>query len=148
MKELHTEIEINATPETVWHILMDFDSYPEWNPFILRLSGTAAIGETLQARLRPEGGKPVTVRPKVTELEPFRSFEWLGRLGVKGLFDGRHRFRIEPTSGGTRLVQNEEFTGFLVPLLSRSLNRGTRRGFVAMNEALKERAEGKSARRG
>jgi uncharacterized protein YndB with AHSA1/START domain len=34
MKELHTEIEIDASAERVWDILTDFASYPQWNPFI------------------------------------------------------------------------------------------------------------------
>jgi uncharacterized protein YndB with AHSA1/START domain len=34
MKELHSEIEIDASAERVWAILTDFASYPRWNPFI------------------------------------------------------------------------------------------------------------------
>ena len=39
MREFRTEIEINATPDKVWDVLMDFDSYPEWNPFMQSASG-------------------------------------------------------------------------------------------------------------
>jgi hypothetical protein len=41
-----------------------------------------------------------------------------------------------------RFVHREEFTGILVPLLWRSLDRDTRRGFEEMNRRLKELAEG------
>src|SRR5208337_3854746 len=34
MKEIHTEIEINAPAEKVWKVLTDFAAYPEWNPFV------------------------------------------------------------------------------------------------------------------
>ena len=34
MRELNTEIEINASAERVWQMLMDFDAYPQQNPFI------------------------------------------------------------------------------------------------------------------
>ncbi len=34
MKSLETDIIINAPIDPVWNILVDFDSYPEWNPFI------------------------------------------------------------------------------------------------------------------
>jgi hypothetical protein len=43
--------------------------------------------------------------------------------------------------GGTLLVQKEDFRGALVPLVARTLDRGTLPAFVAMNEALKQRAE-------
>ena len=33
-KQIKTSIHINATKEKVWEILMDFEKYPEWNPFI------------------------------------------------------------------------------------------------------------------
>jgi uncharacterized protein YndB with AHSA1/START domain len=32
MKEIHTEIEINASAEKVWRVLTDFAAYSEWNP--------------------------------------------------------------------------------------------------------------------
>src|SRR5215210_9363232 len=47
MKELHSEIEINAPAQRVWEVLTDFASYPQWNPFIRRASGvpTAPCGD-------------------------------------------------------------------------------------------------------
>jgi hypothetical protein len=142
MKTLSTEIDIDAAPDTVWAVLMDFAAYPEWNPFVVSLAGERRLGARLEASLQPAGGKAMRFRPVVTAFEDGRFFEWLGRLGIKGLFDGRHQYRIEPSGDRTKFIQSEQFTGILVPLLSRSLNGGTRAGFEAMNRALKERAEG------
>ena len=141
MKKLHTQIEINAAPERVWQVLAEFALYPEWNPFITSASGTAAIGERLEVRIDPPGGRAATFRPVVTEAQAPQRLEWLGKLLFKGLFDGRHRFEIEATSGGTNFIQSEEFTGVLVPLLAKSLDGPTREGFELMNRAIKERAE-------
>lgn len=33
------EIEIAAPPSAVWAVLTDYDRYPEWNPFVVNLSG-------------------------------------------------------------------------------------------------------------
>lgn len=139
--ELHTEIEIDAPPAAVWTMLTDFTAYPGWNPFITSAAGTLAVGERLLIRLAPPGGKPVKFKPTVTEVDTGRSFEWLGRLVLPGVFDGRHRFELLPNGDGTRLLQTERFAGVLVPLMRKSLDTRTRVGFEAMNTALKARAE-------
>ncbi len=138
---LHTEIEIDATPDVVWGVLTDLHGYAAWNPFITSAEGVAEVGEQLTNRMEPPGGKAITFRPRVTGVEAGTSFEWLGRLGVRGVFDGRHRFELEPTATGTRVVHSEEMTGLLVRVLRRSLDSHTKAGFELMNAALKTRAE-------
>ena len=39
MKELYSEIEIEATDEQVWQILTNFADFPQWNPFLRQASG-------------------------------------------------------------------------------------------------------------
>ncbi len=90
----------------------------------------------------------MTFRPTVTAVDPDTKFEWLGTLGFRGVFDGRHIFELEATGSGTRFVQREEFTGLLVPLFARSLDGKTKAGFEAMNQAIKERAEAQVHERG
>ncbi len=139
--ELHTEIDIAAPPEVVWQVLIDLDRYPEWNPFITSAVGKPEEGETLVNRLEPPEGKPMTFKPQVTVVEDGTAFEWLGKLVVSGLFDGRHRFEIEASPSGSRFIQKETFDGVLVRFLRASLDRNTKAGFEAMNTALKVRAE-------
>ena len=140
--ELHTDIEIDASPEAVWSVLIDLDRYADWNPFIVSVQGRADVGERLTNRLQPQGGRGATFKPTVTVVEPNTTFEWLGRFGPPGVFDGRHRFELCPTdSGGTLVVHSERFDGVLVRLLRRSLDNSTKAGFVAMNTALKARVE-------
>jgi hypothetical protein len=142
MKQLHTEIEIDAPAKHVWELLTDFASYPQCNPFIRSISGQPTPVERLQARLEPPGGRSITFKPKVLNAESNRELRWLGHLLVPGLFDGEHSFTIEPLEENRiRFVQRETFKGLLVPLFARSLETNTQRGFEEMNHALKERAE-------
>jgi hypothetical protein len=142
MKELHTEIEIEASAERVWALLTDFASYPQWNPFIRSISGQPAPGERLEVRIEPPGGRGMTFKPKVLNAEPNRELRWLGHLLVPGVFDGEHSLAIQPLGEArVRFVQREAFRGLLVPLFARSLDNNTQRGFEEMNRALKERAE-------
>jgi hypothetical protein len=143
---LATNIHIAAPPEAVWAVLSDLSSYPSWNPFIREASGTLAAGERLDVEIQPVHGRAMRFRPTVLAAEANRELRWRGRLVVPGLFDGEHRFAVEPTAGGSRLVQEERFTGVLVPFLARGLRRGTLPGFERMNEAVKERVEAQSVR--
>ena len=88
MKHLHTEIEIEAPASRVWDILVDFERYGEWNPFILEISGKPEVGAKLRARMRPVGSRVMTFKPKVLAAEPGKELRWLGRMGVGGIFDG------------------------------------------------------------
>jgi hypothetical protein len=87
----------------------------------------------------------MTFRPRVTAASPGSAFEWLGNLGVPGIFDGRHRFELTATPTGTHVVQRETFGGVLVRPMRRSLDTGTRAGFEAMNAALRRRVLDSSA---
>jgi uncharacterized membrane protein len=60
MKQLHTEVEIEAPAERVWELLTDFATYPEWNPFIRSISGQPAPGERLEVRIEPPSGRGMT----------------------------------------------------------------------------------------
>jgi hypothetical protein len=71
----------------------------------------------------------------VVEYEGGRRFAWLGKVGVRGLFDGLHRFEVENSGAGSTFIHGEEFRGLLPPLLG-GLLRDTHESIVAMNEAL------------
>jgi hypothetical protein len=142
MKELHSQIDIDAPAERVWHLLTDFASYTQWNPFIRSISGEPRVGERLEVRIEPPGARGMTFKPAVLNAEPDRELRWLGRVLAPGLFDGEHSLEIQPLEGNrVRFVQREAFRGLLVPLFARGLLENTRRGFEEMNRALKERAE-------
>jgi hypothetical protein len=142
VKRIQTQIDIAAPPEQVWQHLTDFESYPDWNPFVRSLEGSPAPGARLRVEmLLPGKDKSSAFKPSVTAAEPNRTFEWLGSIGIKGLFDGRHRFDLSPTDGGTRLEHSETFTGILVRPILALIGGKTEEGFNAMNQALQERVE-------
>jgi len=61
---------------------------------------------------------------------------------MPGIADAKHSFTVEDDgAGGSRVSQTEVFRGVLAPFLAGSLDRHTLPAFVAMNEALKTRAE-------
>ena len=141
MRRIETAIDIAAPPQAVWDVLVDFAAYPDWNPLIRRLQGEARVGARLEVTVQPPGGRAMTFKPTVQAADPGRELRWLGRVLLPGLFDGEHGFRLGPSAGGCRLHHGKTFSGILVPLFDKMLEK-TERGFRALNEALKQRAEG------
>lgn len=138
MRIIKHTIDIPAPTSEVWNVLAATDQYGGWNPFIPRLDGELATGVRLAVTIRP-GKRSMTFKPTVVALEPGRLIRWQGRLIVRGIFDGEHEFRLEPTpDGGTRFTQTEKFTGLLILLMRGTLHK-TESGFAAMNQALYER---------
>lgn len=56
MKEFSATTNIAASPETIWQLLTDASSYPEWDPGMVRLEGTVAPGQKITAytKLSPD----------------------------------------------------------------------------------------------
>ncbi|MDX1684092.1 MAG: SRPBCC domain-containing protein [Saprospiraceae bacterium] len=141
MKNMESDIIIDAPAQKVWNILMDFESHPEWNPFIRSISGEPKEGENITVRLKPPDGKEMTFRPVILKNEREKEFRWKGKLFIKGLFDGEHYFKLEKIDNSTtKFIHGENFSGILVGLLSGAL-KNTLAGFQDMNEALKARCE-------
>jgi hypothetical protein len=142
MHEIETQIDIAASAEQVWSILTDLAAYPSWNPFIRAITGSIETGQRLTVSIQPTGGKAMAFRPTVLLAAPNSELRWLGHLLIPGIFDGEHRFTItELGAGRVRFTQGEKFSGVLVGFAKASLDGGTKAGFIAMNAALKKRAE-------
>lgn len=142
MKELYTEIVIEASKERIWRVLTDFDQYGKWNPFIKSVVGKVAVGQIIQISLTPPDTKPMTFSPKVLTFESGSELRWIGHILIPGVFDGEHSFKlIDLGNGKTKFIQCETFGGILVPFMQAMLDNHTKKGFMAMNEALKNLCE-------
>lgn len=143
-KEIKTEIVINSSPEKVWEILTNFESYPTWNPFIKSVKGEVKVGNIITVRIEPPNAKGMTFKPKILAYDTNMELRWLGHLLFKGLFDGEHKFELIDNGNGTTTFKHSEiFKGILVPLFKKQLDNNTRKGFEEMNKKLKALAEQK-----
>ena len=140
--QIRTEIEIDAPPSEVYAILADFPSYPEWNPYHVRVEGEFREGADLEVLVHRPDGEEVHVPPHILRIVPDREITWGG--GIKGIFWGEHVFLLEEVAGGTRLIHNEDFTGFAIHFADLPPEVLTE-GYRLMNEALKVRAEAATA---
>lgn len=142
MKTISTKIEILASPKKVWDILMNFNEYPNWNPFIKKIEGAPIIGNKIKGTLKIQGKKPMSFQPKVLVNNKEKEFRWIGHLFVKGFFDGEHYFEIKEVSADkVEFIHGEEFKGVLASTLFSMIGMQTKQAFESMNKALKQQAE-------
>ena len=141
MRVLTSEIVIDAPADFVWRVLVDFESYREWNPVEIDVRGEARVGAALEHTSKLPNRKPMSFRATIVEAEPPRALAWRGRIFVPGIFDVRHHFEIDPLGvDQSRLRQFEHFSGVLVPFTPGVL-RDTKAAFELANAAIKRRAE-------
>lgn len=143
MKELRTEIEIRASPEKVWKIMTDLDKYPEWHPYATAV-GKVVVGEKVDLALKPAtpAAKGMVLHCIVTKAEANHEFRWKYFVGAAMLFSGEHTFTIEPIDANhVRFIDREVFNGLLVPLQAKDIDTNSKDSFIAMDNALKARAE-------
>lgn len=144
MREIRSEIEINAPMSEVWDILMAFDKWSDWNPTVNHANGTATLGSKVNLTMTGPGGNDgQKYSADITTFEAPRSFRWRAVMMAGFLMANDRTFELEPSGEGTKLVNTEHFSGLMV-----SLFWGKLKGFVpdslkSMNEALKANAENK-----
>ena len=133
-----TEIEIQASPETVWGLLNDPAKWPEWNSIFVSLEGNPAVGAQVELAIHV-AGRLTKAKVKILEYQTNVAMGWRG--GLPGLVAGRHGFRIEELSSGkVRFVHYEYFSGLLVPLLGKMLSK-IEPDYHRFNQELKAAAE-------
>jgi len=141
-KTIYTEIEINAPAKQVWAVLTNFKDYPNWNPFIKKISGDVAVNTKLKVQIKPADDDAMDFTPRLKVVKPEQELRWLGRVLLPMVFDGEHYFKIEPlTANKVKFIHGEVFSGMLVPFFWGGMEQGTVNGFKAMNVALKAQVE-------
>lgn len=133
-------IDIDAKPEEIWEVLLDFKSWGLWNPFIPKVEGNLQIGEHMRIKVVPPGMIPIIFKPEVYEVKTHEKILWGGSF-LKILYRGDHAFLLEPISEGkTRFRQIERFNGPMVLFMGSTIKK-TEIGYHQMNLALKEQVE-------
>lgn len=110
---------IKAPPERVWALLTQPAAYATWNPAVLSLEGTMAVGERL--RLVSIVNPKRAFTPRVAAMTAPNHMVWADGMPL-GLFRGERTYTLEPVDGNaTRFHMSEAFTGPLAGLISRTI---------------------------
>ncbi|MGH9884012.1 MAG: SRPBCC family protein [bacterium] len=139
MKEYVTSSTIAASPERVWAVLADAESYSQWNPEIIGITGHFARDARIGAKVRLGDGAVRSVSQRVVEFDPPRRMTWVGGLPL-GLFVGRRTFTVAAGPNGAEFQMHLHMSGPLSGMILKSV--GDRQPEIdRFAAALKARAE-------
>lgn len=94
--------DYRANVDSVYAVLSDIESWPEWHPSVRELSPIGDEPEQPSYRISgPDGSMTITV----TGREPPRRFT---TLADAGMFIGRWTYAVEPAGSGARVTLTEE----------------------------------------
>ena len=134
-------IGIQAPAEVIWEIVRDLARWNEWNPTYPKASGEIRIGGPLEVTAALPGQPPIDLKPVVLDWVPNEQLHWK-TSSMGGLVKTVRFIEIETLAETGCIVANGEYIGGLMGgSVTRRIGRSAYRGFLAMNEALKIRAE-------
>lgn len=141
-------VTINAPVETVWHVLLDLDHYPRWNPFTWQI-GTPErpdrqlrMGTAVDLHVRFAHWGERVQQERVALLEPPFRLGWGMTVGTPFLLKALREQRLEVVDAHTCRYQTwDAFSGVLTPLVVGLFGRDIRAGFNAVAGALKRESE-------
>jgi len=136
----HT-VEIQASTSNVWGVITDFDTYGEWNPFVVACRSTLEVGESIDMTVRIFPAFTQKQREMILEHVPGKRLCY----GVSGMplgsLSSRRSHEVYPNdAGSTRYSSHFELTGWLAPVVQVLLGARLQAGFDGMTEALAQRA--------
>ncbi|MFK7827275.1 MAG: SRPBCC family protein [Oligoflexales bacterium] len=110
VQEISTEIDIKASPDKVWEVLVNVEKWQDWSPIIKKSSGKVAMGEALQITMRgkePEAEGP-SYSPSIIHLDAPNSLIWRAHMMAGFVMTNDKMFELkENSSGGTKLIHKE-----------------------------------------
>jgi hypothetical protein len=144
--ELRCEVEIEAPVDKVYSVLVDLPRYQAWNPFLTSVEGELVVGRKLLVEMSLPEGKTYLLKPELVQVVENSELRWRSRFLSEALLEVEHFFQLsERRPGVTRVLQGQNFSGFLLHFARNALTLSAR-GAIYLNQALKKRAEsGRSA---
>lgn len=135
-------VEIDAPIETVWQVLLDFDSYPEWNPFTKKVETDLVIGNPVNLHVKMPRRINMVQVEYVREVTEPNTLSWGMTMGAEFLLVALREQHLKPL-GDNRCSYHttDAFDGLLTPVVKALFGGPIRDGFNAMAYALKRRAE-------
>jgi hypothetical protein len=139
--KLEHRVGIQAPAETIWAIVSDIGTWPEWCALYPKAAGVIRMGAELALDVAVPGQPVRSIKPVVEDWVPNEQLIWrLSMLG--GLVKTTRYFEIEELTPSACIFANGEmFEGFLGPRVAKRISRPLKTAFRDMGDAVKRLAE-------
>ena len=141
-------VEIAAPAELVWSILVDLPSYPQWNPYTVKVESSLLLGEPVNLFL-PDPTRPgelLHVVEYLADFEPHRLLAWEMIASADNPDAARREQIIESTGPNScRYQTTDQFLGPTADQVMANHGPWVKQGFDAVALAVKARAEALNA---
>jgi uncharacterized protein YndB with AHSA1/START domain len=131
-------VDIDASPERVWSVLMDVERWPEWTASMTKVERLDAGDLAVGARVRIRQPRLPVVVWQVSALEPGGYFAWSNKSPGASTVAGH---RVAPNGAGSRVTLSIDQRGWIVPILRLFFGGLTRRYVEMEANGLKAAAE-------
>lgn len=134
-------ITINAPLSQVWAVLVDLERYGEWNIFVPSMQSSFQVGSLLTMGVRMRKWLFVKSVETITAIEHQHLLAWKTRSPE--WFHQGERFQVITALDAhtTQYWTREAFTGIFAPIVNLLFGKDLQRGFDAVAQNLKMRAE-------
>ena len=136
-------VEIAAPASFVWDVLVDYASYPEWNPYTIAVDTTLEIGDRIDLTLPNPDGSDGTMlnREFIRVVDPPHHLRYDTGSEYPGLLGMRDQYVTELAPDRCTYHTTDTLSGELADLVMESNGAWIKAGFDSVAEALKVRAE-------
>jgi uncharacterized protein YndB with AHSA1/START domain len=136
-------VEIDAPAAFVWDVLVDYASYPEWNPYTIAVETTLQIGDPIDLTLPNPDGSAGTMlnREFIRVVDPPHHLRYDTGEEYPGLLGKRDQYITELGADRCSYRTTDTLSGELADLVMETNGAWIKAGFDAVAHALKARSE-------
>jgi uncharacterized protein YndB with AHSA1/START domain len=136
-------VQIDAPASFVWDVLVDYPSYPEWNPYTIAAETTLELGERIDLTLPQVDGSDGTFinREFIRVVDPPHHLRYDTGEEMDGILGLRDQWITELGPDRCEYYTTDTLSGDLADLVMETTGEWIQNGFNAVAHALKARAE-------
>jgi uncharacterized protein YndB with AHSA1/START domain len=136
-------VDIEAPQPFVWDVLVDYASYPEWNPYTVRVDAVLELGADVVLHLpHPDRPGELLVNKEVMRvIDAPRHLQYDTADNLPGIFAVRDQWVEHLDEGRSSYRTTDVFSGQWAQVAFDLQGQWVKDGFDAVAHALKARAE-------